>query len=321
MLANTWKTIFWALWWAGVWLVVLYYYYPTFFMNLDTGARFKNGPLVAMVLIYMVIWLITLIIYYFYVGVSNAEVKGLWSLKPAYAKDSEKYEEKTMMMMPASGLIDLLAERDARKFLAETFTFSFFITIDHTSIESVKGESLNSDFKPYQLVVSVPGVYNIYVDPFHESLYIEFKTYKSANYKVVIPSLKIQKWHQILITVEGRTADIYQNGVLIKTVTLQNVIASRPGKPKINMNPDMYATVALVQTWPKRITETEIVENYKTRTDAQGVPPYPELRTEALFGNPFLWWRFTNFCVGPYCDDVLHGDKDDALTYVNYEYA
>lgn len=288
-------------------------------MNSDPAAQFKNGPLVVVILSYIAIWLIALIIHYFYVGVSNAEVVGLWSLKPDYANASEKYDEKTMLMMPASGSQDLLKEKDTRKFLAETFTFSFFISIDHTSIETVKGESLKSDFKPYQLLISIPGVYNIYVDPFHESLSIEFTTFRSANYKVVIPSLKLQKWHQILITVEGRTADIYHNGVLVKTATLQNVIAARPGKPKINMNPEMFASVALVQSWALRLKESDIVENYKTRTDAQGVPPYPELRTDALFGNPFLWWRFSNFCVGPYCEDVLHGD--DALTYVNYDYA
>jgi len=320
MLASTWKTIFWALWWAGAWLVVLFYFYPKFFENNDPKASFRYGPLVAAFLIYLAIWLIVLIIYYFYVGVSNAELRGIWKLKPDYSKDSEKYDEKTMVMMQTNGIIDLFTEKEATKFLSETFTFGFFITIDYSSIEGVRGENLKSDYKPYQLVLSLPGVYDIYVDPFHESLSIEFRSYKSANYKVVLPTLKNQKWHQIMITIEGRTADIYQNGMLLKSVALQNVIATRPGKPKINMNPEMFATVALVQGWPKRLKEAEIVENYKSNTDAQGVPPFPVLREDALFSNPFLWYRFTNFCIGPYCNDTLHG-QDDALTYVNYEYA
>ena len=251
---------------------------------------------------------------------SNAEVRGLWNLKPDYTAAAEKYDEKTMIMIPASGMIDLFSERDTNRFLAETFTFGFFLSVDHSSIEGVKGESLKNDYKPYQLVLSIPGVYNIYVDPFHESLTVDFQTYKSSSYKLTISTLKIQKWHQILITVEGRRADVYQNGVLIKTATLQNVAASRPGKPKINMNPEMFSTVALVQSWPYRLKESEIIENYKSNTDAQGVPPYPEFRTDALFSNPFLWWRFSNLCFGPYCNDVLH-DNNDALTYVNYEYA
>jgi hypothetical protein len=320
MLDSTWKTIFWSLWWAGAWLVVLFYFYPKFFENTDPKATFRNGPLVAAILIYLAIWLIVLIIYYNYYGVSNAEVRGLWKLKPDHSKSSEKYDEKTMLMIPASGIVDIFNEKDAKNFLSETFSFGFFISIDYSSIESIKGENLKGDYKPYQLVITLPGVYDVYVDPFHESLSIEFKSYKSANYKIVLPTLKNQKWQQIIITIEGRTADIYQNGVLLKSVSLQNVISARPGKPKINMNPEMYATVALVQGWPKRLKESEIVKNYKSYTDPQGVPPFPVLREDALFSNPFLWYRFSNFCIGPYCKDTIH-TEENSLTYVNYEYA
>jgi len=318
MLANTWDTIFWALYWAGALLIVVFYFAPSVFQSTDPTNKY--GPLYMSIIIYIVIWIIVLILYYFYDGKSNAEIKGLWRLKPNYSKESEKYEPSTQLMVPANGMVELLSEKDATKYLTETFTFGFFVSVDHSSIEGVQGESLKNNYKPYQLIVSVPGVYNVYIDPFHEMLSIEFQSYKTSNYTVNLPTLKTAKWHQILISIEGRSADIYQNGMLLKSVGLQNVIATRPGKPKVNMNPEMYATVAFVQSWPQRLKEAEIVANYRWNTDAQGIPSLPSPRANMSLGIPSLSLAGINFCIGSFCTDTLSSETD-ALSYVNYEYA
>jgi hypothetical protein len=135
--------------------------------------------------------------------------------------------------------------------------------------------------------------------------------------------LKTAKWHQVLISIEGRTADIYQNGMLMKSIGLQNVISARPGKPKINMNPEMYASVALVQSWPQRLKEADIVANYRWNTDAQGVPPLPSPKANMMIGFPTLSLSGLgdiNFCIGSFCTDSISSETD-ALSYVNYEYA
>jgi hypothetical protein len=323
MLANTWNSIFGALYSAGALLIIVFYFYPKFFES--TNPTNKYGPLYMSIIIYAAIWFIVLILYYFYDGKSNAEIKGLWKLKPTYSKESEKYDLKSQMMVPATGLVELLSEKEATKYLTETFTFSFFVSVDHSSIEGIQGESLKNNYKPYQLIVSVPGVYDIYIDPFHEMLSIEFHSYKTSNYTVNLPTLKSSKWHQILISIEGRTADIYQNGMLLKSVGLKNVIATRPGKPKVNMNPEIYATVAFIQSWPMRLKESEIVTNYRWNTDAQGVPPLPSpIANIALaipgLSIPVLSLTGLNFCVGSFCTDTISSETD-ALTYVNYEYA
>lgn len=316
MRADTWNSIFLALYWSAVALVIIYYFYPQFYESTDP--KNKYGPLYMTIIIYLALYIIALIIYYFYVGQSNAEVVGLWKLKPEYTKDSEKFDLKSQQMVPANGLVELLSESESTKFLSETFTFSFFVTVDHSSIEGVQGSSLKDNYKPYQLIVSVPGVYDVYIDPFHEMLSIEFHSYKTENTTINLPTLKNAKWHQILISVEGRSADIYQNGILLQSVGLKNVGASRPGKPKVNMNPDLYAQVALVQSWPMRLKEPDIVTNYRWNTDVQGVPKLP-LVLASLDKFIFFDWSNLNFCLAGLCTDSIN--ELNALAYINYEYA
>jgi hypothetical protein len=110
---------------------------------------------------------------------------------------------------------------------------------------------------------------------------------------------------------EGRTADIYVNGILLKSIGLQNVIYSTPGTPKVNMNPYMYCDVALVQVWPIRLKEPDIIANYKWNADSQGVPPIP------LTINNFLQ---IPTCTGTDCPDSI-SSATNGVTYVNYEYA
>lgn len=303
MLADTWDNIFWALRWAGAGLVVTYYFYPKFFESADQTN--KNGPLYMSIIIYMMIWAIVLIIYYFYVGKTNSVTKGLWRLKPEYSKESDKYDFKNQIMIPSTGMVELLSEHDTTKYLTETFTFSFFVSIDHSSIEGVQGASLKNDYKPYQLIVTIPGVFCIFVDPFHETLSIDFHSHNASKYNVTLPTLKNNKWHQILISIEGRTADIYQNGILLKSVGLKNVIAARPGKPKVNMNPDMYAKLAFVQAWPKRIKEIDVVNNYRWNTDAQGVPPIPSITVDSPFLSFLRGLRLYGYCLGTFCEDSV----------------
>jgi len=309
MLQKTWDLIFSALKWVFVIGIFLYYVHPAIY-----GTHIN-----LCIAIYILIWFFVLLFYYFFNKKTNAEVEGLWILKPQNTNSAELYDLKTKKMVRANGMIDLLSESDSIQFMKETFTFGFFVSIDKSSIEMVDGTNLKNDFKPYQLIVTIPGVYDIYIDPFHEMLSIEFYSYNASKYTVNIPTLKNQKWNQVLITIEGRSVDIYQNGVLLKSVELENVVASRPGKPKINMNPKMFARVALVQSWPKKLQEVDIINNYRSTTDIQGVPPIPKPVT-FFSGIPELKLLGMNLCVGSFCLDSIESEND-ALSYVNYNYA
>ena len=311
MLESTWNTVFKALRYIGILGIFLYYFMPSIFVlqNEQGGASL----FALFTIIYVFLWVIIYLLYKFFHTKINGITEGLWSIVP------ERTGLGTVLLGDKStsvgGKSDLLSEGDTMDFLSESFSFGFFLSVDNASIENIKGESLKIDNQVYQKLLVVPGAYSIEVDPLHETMRILFTTYKTQDYQVFIPTLKSRRWHQILITIEGRTADIYQNGILLKSVALPNVISARPGKPYIFMNSDMYARVAFVQSFNRRLLESDIIENYRLNTDQQGVPPFPKEEEMNIFGIPNF-----NFCMGVYCIGSQK-PKADALKQVNYEYS
>jgi len=306
MRVQTWNYIFKVLIYGGCAGVILYYIKPQLFENIDP---MRPAPLVYVTGIYILIWVVVGMLWYLYSAEESANVMGLWSIKPA-GMGAEYYDKGKMIT--ATEKVDLLTETQVANNLGESFTFGFFMSIDNSGIETVTGASLRSGAKPYQNLIVIPGAYTVAVDPLHEVLKLNFVAHDSNSYEVLIPTLSIHRWHQILVTVEGRTADIYQNGLLIKSVPLPNVISGRPGKPLIYMNSDMYTRVAYVQAWPRRILEKEVADNYRLNVTNQNVPPLPS--TE-VFGIP----KF-NFCLGGLCFDSSTPNTT-ALTHVEYTYA
>lgn len=303
---RTWSTIFTSLVYAGAFGIVIYYIKPDLFTSEKVGFR---APIVLAVGIYALLWLLVLFVYYYIETPDSAAVEGLWSIAPV-TKGAEVYTDGKMVK--TQGKADLLTEKEATSFLSDSFTFGFFISVDNSSIEIMHADTLKS---PYQNVLSVPGAFSIGVDPLHEKLRIHFTTYKSEPYEVILPTLQARRWHQFVISIEGRTADIYHNGTLLKSVALPNVSNGRPGKPYAYMNSDMEARLAYIQSWPRRLKEVEVVNNYRWSTDALGIPPIPNPASSFYFGVPNV-----NFCVGSFCLESLK-PKAGALSYVDYTYA
>lgn len=310
MPSRTWSYVFNSLLYLGAFGIVVYYFKPEWFEPTPTG----QSPIVYAVGLYFLIWLLVGLIYYIYGDrTEQAEVVGLWNIAPENTGDSMAFSDGAMKK--AMGKADLINEDQTTENMSESFTFGFFVSIDNGTIETVKGDSLKSTLKPYQQLLVVPGAYSIMVDPIHETLKISFASYDAKTYDVEIPTLSVRRWHQILICIEGRTADIYQNGVLLKAVPLPNVINARPGKPMVYLNSDMYARIAFVQAWPRRISEKEVNNNYRWNVNDQGIPPLPSVSTQVLFGIPNF-----NFCLGSFCFDSIK-PQADALSYVDYKYA
>jgi hypothetical protein len=57
----------------------------------------------------------------------------------------------------------------------------------------------------------------------------------SAPHKCSIPNVPIQKWVNLLVSVYGKTMDVYIDGKLVKTCVL-------PGIPQVNNNANVYVT-------------------------------------------------------------------------------
>ena len=305
---DTWLIIFNSMKYIAYLGVCLYYFMPDIFV-LQTPDG-KPSYLVLAIVIYLFLLAVLSLIYYFQNKKTYAETVGLWKVLPSHVGQGSVLKDGQITKL--SGKNKVFNEADTMEFLSESFTFGFFVSMDNSSIETVKGGDL-TDKKPFQQLLVVPGAYDVFLDPLHETMRINFKTYRTNDYEVTIPTIKSRRWHQILVTIDGRTADIYQNGVLIKAVPLPNVISARPGNPYIIMNSDMYTRLALIQAWPLRLKEVDIINNYRLNTDGQGVPRYPT--STNVFGIPNL-----NFCVGSFCVGPAKAAKK-ALTHVNYEYS
>jgi len=311
MLESTWNMVFKALFYVGGLVICLYYFMPDLFILEQVEG--KPSLLVYFIVTYLFICLLIYLFYLFFNKKTSAVTEGLWSIVPERQGPGKVLLDGKVSSV--RGKSDLLDERDTMEFLAESFTFSFFVSVDNATIENIKGESLMNGGKPYQQLLVVPGAFSVDIDPLHETMKVLFKTYKTKDYDVFIPTLKSKRWHQILISIEGRTADIYQNGLLLKSVALPNVISARPGKPYLWMNSDMFARVAFVQSFNRRLSEADVIDNYRVNSDQQGVPRFPTPRDSNVFGFP----KF-NFCVGIYCIGSER-PKGDALKQVKYEYS
>jgi len=86
-----------------------------------------------------------------------------------------------------------------------------------------------------------------------------------------VPDLPMQKWTQIVISWEGRTANFYLNGALAKSWTLANVPPSTAASLTIVPH-SLRGQVAYIQLWNRRLTSSEIAANYTSTSDSNGRP-------------------------------------------------
>ena len=156
----------------------------------------------------------------------------------------------------------------ARAVLQNSYTLTFYIRIDAVP-------DMRATATP---VFMWPGIWNMNYIPSSQELEWEFFIKKDDNSapatqsrKVTVPNIPIQKWMQIAITFEGRTADFYSNGQLIESLTLDNM--TQAGNGSITIIPDgVMGQVAYIQAWPRRLTISEIAANYTDTSDSQGRP-------------------------------------------------
>jgi hypothetical protein len=129
---------------------------------------------------------------------------------------------------------------------------------------------------------------------------------------LTVKNVPVSKWNQITVSVEGRSLDVYINGVLSTSAVLDNLPISAFSGILLNQSPDFDGQVALVQIWPMRKTSREVRANYMAQIDTRGKPRVPE-QGLSLSGAWDHFCKSTSLCgfrvdVGP-------------LEYVDYEFA
>lgn len=172
-----------------------------------------------------------------------------------------------------------------RTLFMNTYTLSFYIHID--AVPDVRISATP--------ILTWPGVWDLNYNASKEELEWTFHT-SGGDSTVLLPHIPLQKWMQITITFEGRTADIYANGVLIHSTTLTNI----PPIPNASITVVPGGTkgeIAYIQAWKDRRRVSDVKSNYQTTSDSQGRPLLgPDLfKVFKLFSFPNL------LCPGGNC--------------------
>ena len=173
-----------------------------------------------------------------------------------------------------AGPIDLFAplspvvidRKSVKSLMSGSYTLAFYIQMDAIP-----------DMRATTPLFVWPSVWNLDYSPATEQMIWKFtQTPASATdtlstEAVVLPSVPLQRWMQIVMAFEGRSVDLYINGALKKSERLNNLPRSADSSITIVPN-NIMGKLAHVQLWPRRLSVNEAAANYTDTSDSQGRP-------------------------------------------------
>ena len=223
----------------------------------------------------------------------------------------------TMKPNPAS-VVSVFTQSQLLKSFGNNFTLGFFVYMDAINESRIPFAGSEGDyrFKPF---VNILGVGSLFVDPIHQEVRFSVNTTAPEFGKksdITVQSFAIARWNQVVITIEGRSVDMYVNGQLRASELLSNIPTWAPTGVLLETSPDFSGQAGLFQAWPQRRTESEILKNYKRNTDTRGKPLIPD--KEPTWDEIFKHLKI-DLCKYGFC----HTPKlpKNPIEYVDYEYA
>ena len=180
---------------------------------------------------------------------------------------STSMNPKSVVMGPIdlySPTSDILIDRKTvSKNMAGSYTLSYYVRID--AVPDMRAEATP--------MISYPGVWSMNYNPSHEEL-----VWIINDSRVSLKSVPLQRWTQVTISFEGRTIDLYINGILVKSHILSHLPPL--GNASISIIPGgIMGQLAYVQMWSRRLTVSEIEQNNRNTSNSRG---YPNLGPEFL---------------------------------------
>jgi len=217
---------------------------------------------------------------------------------------------------PASS-VSVFTQSQITKSFGNNFSLGFFVYMDKINEARIPfaGSKGDNRFKPF---VNILGVGSIFVDPVHQEARFSVNTSSPEFGKkadLTVDSFLIARWNQVIITVEGRTVDLYVNGTLRTSALLKNIPAWSPVGVLLETSPDFSGQAGLFQAWPYRLTEAAVMKNYKQYTDTRGKPLIPDVgpTTSDILSHLKIDLCKYGFCLKP--------KLKNPTEYVDYEYA
>jgi hypothetical protein len=228
-----------------------------------------------------------------------------------------------------SKLRSVLTARQLSKSLKSNFTVSFFIYMDKLNMERIPFAGPEGEYR-FKPLVKLIGVGEFVLNPVHQRALLRLTplvpSVMNGNFKpppyAEIENVMNSRWNQITIAVEGRSIDIYLNSKHTTSLILENLTWTNPTGMLLETSPDFWGQAGMIQAWPRRLTEREIVENYKRVTDLRGKPNIPDVKP--TFKS--IWHElYKLMCKAGFCPNNRKGSqgglRTNGLEYVDYEYA
>ena len=205
--------------------------------------------------------------------------------------------------------------------LGNNFSLGFFVYIDDASRERI-GIGRQLDELQLQPIITVLGLGDIVINPIYQTLTVRVRSLHSggltdpnATVLLTIDNFMVGRWNQVLITLEGRSLDVYLNGAIANSTLLDNLPILNPVGVLLNTSPEFTGQAGLVQGWPYRLTESDVIANYKRNTTTRGKPLIPDIQLSLTD----IWSSFLRgLCDVGFC---VNGLKTNAAEYIDYEYA
>ncbi|NBT47288.1 MAG: hypothetical protein EBT07_05635 [Actinobacteria bacterium] len=221
----------------------------------------------------------------------------------------------------ARSMTTVFTQEEINNSLGNNFTLSFFVYMEEANREDIPigGPEGDFRFKPFLYIL---GVGDVLLDPIHQVARIRVKPLAANGVhrpdgvvNLDVENFMMARWNQITITQEGRSVDIYLNGVLTTSTLLQNLPILNPVGVLLETSPDFSGQAGLFQARPSRLTEHEVMRNYKRNTDTRGKPLIPD--------TPFrindAWKQFLKtLCEMGFCGFRV---QVGGLDYIDYEFA
>lgn len=283
---------------------------PNISIPVSGGGLLDNvgGWKTALVAVFLVFAVLIGIFVYFRPKAQDFVVMGPYVLKGASSKQT-------------GDTIVTLFDQSQLSNLGNNFTFSGFVYMDDTNAERIPLAGPKGDFRFKQLI-QILGVGGIVCDPVHQMLRVQINPLatsailkREGPMNIDIDGFMAAKWNQITVCVEGRSVDVYLNGVLAKSALLENVPVLYPVGVLLETSPDFSGQAGLFQAWPRRLTTNEVARNYKRNADTRGKPLIPD----PVFSLSDFWNQLTSqLCKIGFCG---YNFSTGPLQYVDYEYA
>lgn len=253
--------------------------------------------------------LVVYIVYRMYApAVEEIRAEGPYTLLGAQAKPA------------ANSTVTVFDQSQIQLGLADNFTLSFFVYMDEVNLERIPIGAAAAT-KPLLYIL---GVGDVIVDPVHQMARVRVKPLQQTSAGTMemtnvigldVENFMISRWNQLTLTLEGRTLDVYMNGMLVTSRLLENLPTLYPVGVLLETSPDFSGRTALVQAWPRRLTESEVLLNYKRNTDMRGKPLVSEKMP--------LWSAAYSNLMDAICNAGFCGFRFETgpLQYIDYTFA